>query len=397
MLGHGISSDGVVSLLSHDNIDYDYLDLEEVTSFNYLYVVKSPGIPFDNEIIVGFLKFGVEVITDIELAYRLRKKYYIGVTGSNGKTTTVSLIYDILKTKYDVVCCGNIGYSVCQALVDYEECNIFIVECSSFQLELSKVCFDISVLLNVNPCHIDHHKNFDNYIKAKSNICRYLNENCIFIYNIDDDICKLVSNVTLANKYYFSYYYGDFYVLDNKLYYHDVFIVDVNNYNYGFVYDVMASVIVGINMKIDIDCIGEVINDFKPVKYRFNKINEYIYNDAKSTNPYSTIASLNMLDNVFLICGGYDRGEDLSCLDNYLDKIKMVFCYGETKGKIFDYFCSNNIECFIYNNLEGALKDSLAKRVDEVILYSPMFASYDQFKNYEQRGKLFNELCQKLL
>lgn len=397
VLGHGISSDGVVNLLSHDNIDYDYLDVDEVTSFNYLYVVKSPGIPFDSDIIIGFLKFGIEVITDIELAYRLRKKIYIGVTGSNGKTTTVSLINEILKTKYEVVCCGNIGYSVCQALLDYEDCNIFIVECSSFQLEASKVCFDISVLLNVNPSHLDHHNSFDDYIKAKSNICRYLNNNSIFIYNGDDDICKSVSNITLANKYCFSYCCGDCFIKSNKLYYKSTYIIDVDDFSYGFVYDVMASVLVSVNMGIDIDNIREVIKNFKPVIYRFNKINDYIYNDAKSTNPYSTISALCKLDNVFLICGGYDRKEDLSCLDNYLDKIKKVFCYGDTKNKIFDYFKMNNKECFIYNNLEEALKDSLAKRVDEIILFSPMFASYDQFENYEQRGKIFSELCQKLL
>ena len=197
----------------------------------------------------------------------------------------MSLINEILKTKYEVVCCENIGYSVCQALLDYEDCNIFIVECSSFQLEASKVCFDISVLLNVNPSHLDNHNSFDNYIEAKSNICRYLNNNSIFIYNGDDDICKSVSNITLANKYYFSYCYGDCYIKSNKLYFKSIYIIDVDDFSYGF----------------------------------------------------------------------------------------------------------------IHNNLEGALKDSLAKRVDEIILFSPMFASYNQFKNYEQRGKLFNELCQKLL
>ena len=400
VLGKGVANDGVVLLLEEEKIEYDYLNVTEVTSLNYKYVIKAPGIPMYNELVMGFIKSGIEVITDIELAMRLRKKFYIGVTGSNGKTTTVSLISHILSSKYRVICCGNIGYSVCKALVENKDVDIFIVEMSSFQLECAKIDLDISVLLNVNPCHMDHHQNFKNYIKAKSNICTNQNKDNTFIYCLDDYNCKYISRLCNSNKVSFSInnLLSKCYAYDNKIYYKDKYVMKINNIKEYLLYDIMASILVCMEFDdINLKLIEKRINTFEEVKYRFTKINEYIYNDAKSTNPYSTIASLKELDNVYLICGGYDRFENLNCLYDYLEKIDVVFAYGETRFKVFEFFNRYNKKCFIFNDLKEAFIEAISLRKQQVILYSPMFASFDQFNNYEERGELFNELCKEYL
>ncbi len=124
VLGTGVANDGVVMLLKEEGLDYDYLNIDEVMTFDYQFVVKAPGIPMTEPIIQGFLKKNIRVITDVELAFLLRKKFYIGVTGSNGKTTTVSLIKHILSVKYKTIACGNIGYSLCRALVEHKDAEI---------------------------------------------------------------------------------------------------------------------------------------------------------------------------------------------------------------------------------------------------------------------------------
>lgn len=399
VLGKGIANDGVVLLLEEERIEYDYLNINEVFSFNYKYVVKAPGIPLYNEVIMGFIKCGIEVITDIELAFRLRKKYYIGVTGSNGKTTTVTLINHILKKKYNVVSCGNIGYSICRALVENKEADIFIVELSSFQLECAKIDLDISVLLNINPCHMDHHQTFKNYIKAKSNICMNQNINNIFIYSLDDYNCKVLSKNRNGKKNSFSInnLLADCYVYKDNIYYKNKYIMNIKGYKEYLLNDIMAAILVASNLDINPKDIEKQIKSFEEIKFRFNKINEYIYNDAKSTNPYSTIACLKELDNVFLICGGYDRLENLNCLFDYLDRIDTVFAYGESKEKIYDYFIKHNKICHRFDNLESAFSEAIILRKNQIILYSPMFASFDQFNSYEERGNLFNKLCEEYL
>ena len=170
LLGKGVANNGCERLLKKHNIDYDYLEKNEVQISDYDLIVKSPGIPLDD---IVFTKINGKVITDIELAYRLEKPNLIGVTGSNGKTTVVTMLEHVLKSKYNTIACGNIGYSICDALVDHPNMDFYIVELSSFQLEgVTSVDFMISCILNISLCHIDHHKSFDSYIESKLNICK---------------------------------------------------------------------------------------------------------------------------------------------------------------------------------------------------------------------------------
>ena len=138
----------------------------------------------------------------------------------------------------------------------------------------------------------------------------------------------------------------------------------------------------GITPKI----IKEQLKTFEEVEYRLTKINDFIYNDAKSTNPYSTMAALECFDEVELVCGGYDRKENLSCLQSALPKLKRVYAYGQTKEKVRTYMEENKAFTKAYHD-----------RKEEIILFSPMFASFDNFKNYIERGKYFNEIVLKIL
>lgn len=403
VLGTGVANDGVVMLLKEEGLDYDYLNIDEVMTFDYQFVVKAPGIPMTEPIIQGFLKKNIRVITDVELAFLLRKKFYIGVTGSNGKTTTVSLIKHILSVKYKTIACGNIGYSLCRALVEHKDAEILVVELSSFQLEASLIDFNISVLLNVHPCHLDHHTSYKEYIDSKANLCKNQSSSHYCVYHMDDPILREMVKSISAEQISFSRnsYLAKCYIFDEHIYFQNKKILKINpslKEKTFFLEDVMAaisavSLVKGISSKI----IREQMKSFEEIEYRLTKINSFIYNDAKSTNPYSTMAALECFDSVELICGGYDRKENLDCLKSSLTKLKRVYAYGQTKGKIEKYMQDNNVECLTFNSLDEAFEKAYLDRKEEIILFSPMFASFDGFKNYIERGKYFNEIALKML
>lgn len=401
ILGKGVANDGVELLLKEKNIDYDYLEVEEVKSYDYDYVVKAPGIPFYNDVVKEFSSRDIRVLTDLELGMKLEDKFYILTSGSNGKTTTVSLIYHILKSKFKVVLCGNIGYSFCRALVEHKDKDIFLVEVSSFQLENSYINPNISVLLNVNPCHLDHHLTFRNYTESKEKITINQDEKGFFVYNFNDNIVRKIASKTKAKLVSFSddSVLSKCYLYDGYIYYGNVKIFKIGKYLLNKEYlllDYLAaiSVVMCLN-RMSVRTIRKSLKDFKEIEYRLTKINDYIYNDAKSTNPYSTIAAIKCFDNIYLLCGGYERKEDLSCLKPYLHKIKKVYTFGQSKNKVYNFMTNNNVDVEVFNNLEMAFRKSLNDRTNEIILFSPMYASFDEYKNYVERGTYFNELCKK--
>lgn len=403
VLGKGVANDGVVMLLEEEKIEYEYLNLDELKHYDYTYVIKAPGIPYTEEHIQKFLDLKVSVITDIELACLLRKKFYIGVTGSNGKTTTVSLIQHLLSRKSQAVACGNIGYSVCRALVDHKDADIFVVELSSFQLEHSKIDLNISVLLNVHPCHLDHHSEYKDYIESKANICRYQSASHYCVYLMDDPILRdIVKNVD-SQKISFSRssYLAKCYIHEGYIYYRKNKILKIEDSLAQRSYlleDAMAAIsAVSLVNKITPKIIREQWKTFQQIEYRLTPINDFIYNDAKSTNPYATLAALDCFQSVELVCGGYDRKENLACLKGALSKIKRVYAYGQTKEKIKNFMEENAVECFVFDDLETAFLKAYQDRKEETILFSPMFASFDHFKNYIERGKYFNEIAKKLI
>lgn len=401
VLGKGVSNDGVQLLLKQKQIEFDYLNIEEVEKMDYDLVVKAPGIPYTENLIEQFLELHIKVITDIELAMMLCPKYYICVTGSNGKTTTVTLISQILSTTYSVVTCGNIGYSVCKALTEHEQEQIFVVELSSFQLENATIDPNISVILNAKPCHLDHHSNYQEYLKSKSNITINQSQQHIVVYPYHDNVVKKMIRNSCAKKIAFSAhsYLAQCYVDKGFIYYMGKKILKLSDELKQKDYllaDIMASISVCMQVrKMSPRKIRRGIQEFKGVPFRLERLNSFIYNDAKSTNPYSTIAAISCFSKVSLICGGYDRKENLNCLNDYLPRIKKVYAYGDTKAKVYNYMVDHHVECVCFSSVDEAFEQSLKEHQDEIILFSPMFASFDGFKNYIERGRYFEQLYLK--
>ena len=302
----------------------------------------------------------------------------------------------MLNKKDNAVACGNCGFPISQAALDYKKYRYFVVELSSFQL---KGCYKftpkIAIVTNIKKAHIDYHKNLQDYYESKFKITKNQTRNDYLILNYDCSNTMSLFKNSIATKITFSLdnSEADYYLKNNKIYNKEKFIISIKNKNISEKYNILASCAAARLLGLSIKNIKQAISEFKGVKYRMEKIRPNIYNDAKSTNIFSTIAALKELkSDVFLICGGYDRNEELSGLENYLDSINCVFAYGATKEKIYHYFKLKKKEVYQFNTLSEAVFSALNLHKNEKILYSPMFASYDQYQSFEERGKEFNQI-----
>lgn len=381
-------------------INHDFLKEDEVIRYDYRLVIKGPGIEYETPVMIELINRNIEIITDIEFIYWFLNREYIAVTGTNGKTTTTYLITDILNTQFSAVSCGNCGFPIAQAALDYKLYKYFVIELSSFQLKgVKKFTPKIAVVTNIKQAHLDYHKGVEDYYKSKLNITKNQTKQDYLVMNIDDPNSVLLLKNSEATKITYSlttklatcyFYKGNFYYEKEKICNERI----LKNKTDMFKYDVLAAISVAKLLGVENKNITKALHDFENIKYRLEEIHKGIYNDAKSTNIFSTISALNEFrgKSVFLICGGYDRKEELSGLDLYTSNISKVYTYGETKDKVYNYFKRKKMKVLIFDNLSDATLNALNDRVDEVILYSPMFASYDQYKSYEDRGKEFNKI-----
>lgn len=400
LLGKGISNNALHQFLMKYGIEHDFLKLEEINDFNYDLVIKGPGIFYQEEVIQKFLEKNVMIVTDIEFIYWFLNKEYIAVTGTNGKTTTTYLINDILNLKYSSIACGNCGFPISQAALEYKLYKYFVLELSSFQLKgVVKFTPKIAVVTNIKHAHLDYHGSVEDYYKSKYNITKNQSKNDFLILNLDDEVSMQLFKNSDANKVTFSLNNknSDCYIKKNTFIFKKEKIINkklLKNKTEPFYYDVLAAIcackIVGIENKY----IRKALKRFINVKYRFEEICKDIYNDAKSTNISSTISALKSLNgkDIYLICGGYDRKEDLTVDSNDFKDVKRIYAYGQTKDKLYNIFKRNKIDILVFENLKDATLRALCDRNKEVILYSPMFASYDQYKSFEERGKEFNKI-----
>lgn len=381
-------------------ITHDYLKEEDVKRFDYRLVIKGPGIDYDKEVVKAFIDRNIDVITDVEFIYWFLNRDYIGVTGTNGKTTTTYLITDMLNTQFSAISCGNCGFPISQAALDYRLYKYYVIELSSFQLKgIKKFAPKIAVVTNVKQAHLDYHKSIEDYYKSKINITKNQTKQDYLVLNIDDPTSVLLFKNSEATKITYSLNNKNSTCYYNKgnFYYNKEIVCNIrhlNNKTDIFKYDVMASICVAKLLNVENKNIIKALKNFNNIKYRLESLGKNIYNDAKSTNIYSTISALNEFKNkeVFLICGGYDRKDDLSGLDSNISNIIKVYTYGATKERVYNYFKKKKIEVIMFETLRDATLKALNDRIDEVILYSPMFASYDQYSSYEERGREFNKI-----
>lgn len=403
-------------LLTH-NIAFEEGKHSEEKILNADEVMKSPGIPEKNELVIKIRAKGIEIISEIELAYRYKgDSKIIGITGSNGKSTTTSLIYHICITGgIDCALVGNIGYSFAKQ-VALDPKPLYVAEISSFQLDDIKTfkC-DIAVLLNITEDHLDRYEyKFENYIRSKFNIIKNQTQSDTFIYCADDPVITayIETNPLHSNLLPFTMHYelpkgayisgnNMFIAVDGEKLVTSVYDFAVKGKHNQ--YNTMAAGLAGVTIGIRKDKIREAVENFESLEHRMEHVLTVrgvdFINDSKATNVNSTWYALeSMTQPVILILGGVDKGNDYSTmLELVKEKVKAIVCMGVDNRKIHEAF-GKHVEVMVNT---GSAKEAvhaafhLANKGD-VVLLSPACASFDLFKNYEDRGRQFKEAVKEL-
>ncbi len=380
-------------------------------------IVKSPGIPEKSGIIKELRKREIEIISEIEFAYRHKgDSKIIAITGSNGKTTTTAMIYHLCKeAALDCAMVGNIGYSFARQ-VALQPKKIYVAEISSFQLDDIKTFRpDVAILTNITEDHLDRYEyNFENYIKSKFNIIKYQTGNDVFIYNADDETTIKYLNKFLnsTNPLPISMRKSlpeGAYITNSEMHIkwqNEEMTMSVEDFavkGKHNQYNTMAAGLSAVVMDIRKEKIRDAVQTFESLEHRMEKVAtikgvEFI-NDSKATNTNSTWYALeSMTKPTILILGGVDKGNDYSFIKELVkEKVKAIVCMGVDNRKIHEAF-GNEMELIVNtDNAKDAVQAAFhfADKGD-VVLLSPACASFDLFKNYEDRGKQFKEAVKDL-
>lgn len=385
---------------------------DDILDDSFDYLIKNPGVPIDHKYVLKARELGIEVINEVEMAYRLMPREdvtLIGITGTNGKTTTTTLIYEIIKAAGKRVhLTGNIGYPLCGFLDKLEKDDIIVMEVSCQQLEnLDKFNPDIAVMTNLSEAHIDFLKSYENYKRVKGKIFKNQTKDDVAILNIEnEDVMNLTKDIKSTVKYFSSKnIINGCYIKDKAIYYYDEKIIDLNdiklvgNHNYE---NIMAAIMVVKELNIDNEAINKVLTTFTGVEHRLEFVKEVnkrsFYNDSKATNIKSTQIALASFNRpTILILGGMERHQDFFELKDYMSNVKLIVCYGENKNRIKEFGDTLMIETVVVDNLrEATSKAYELSSENDVILLSPASASWDQYKCFEDRGTEFKNEVLKL-
>lgn len=378
------------------------LDLLDDT---YDVMVKNPGIKYDHPAVVKAKELGMNVINEVELAYGYMNKNVniIGVTGSNGKTTTVTLIYNIMKEAgLPVYLGGNIGTPLCNFVKDIKENEYLVMEISDHQLcDMYEFKTNVSVLTNIYEVHTDFHDSHEKYVNTKKKIFNNHTKGDIAIVNYDNK--EAVDNTEDINstKYYFSKdNKQNVYLENNAIYYRNEKVIDCSEiklkglHNYE---NIMAAISAVKVYGVDNESICKVLRTFGGVEHRIEYVTTIdgidYYNDSKATNCESTKIALKSFNQpTLLILGGLDRGHSFDDLTPCMNNVTYVACYGETKARIKEYCDRIGKDCGVFDNLVNATTACYEKAVKgDVVLLSPACASWDQYKAFEDRGNEFKD------
>lgn len=383
-------------------------------------VVISPGISPNSEIVKKLYSLKLPVISDIELAQYFTKKTIIGITGTNGKTTTTSLITHLINNSGKrAIACGNIGKPLIEA-IDKSDRNTdyYVLEISSFQIYYSPtLACDIAICLNITPDHLDWHESPENYFKTKEKLFLQQNKNSWSVLNYEDNLIRDFK--TKNNIFYFSYTKPDNERLNSIPYicfYEDnllkikekneiTSVINKNELNIIGSHNIenaLAGIAVSRIIGINYTDISSGLKSFKGVEHRLEYIknidSKAFYNDSKATNPEATIKAIEAFHGkkITLILGGKDKKTSLSEMVRTIkNKVSEVILFGEAKDRFFNELINQSFkEIKIVNDLHEVVKTSIKSNTD-IVLFSPACASFDMFKNYEERGKQFKELVSK--
>ena len=409
----------ILHILSTCNIDKAFGpgNLNNLSGFEIIF--RSPScLPTTKELIEEE-KRGAIITTEVEMFMKICPGKIIGVTGSDGKTTTTTLIYEILKQKgYNCYVGGNIGIPLFTKVEEMRPEDIIVLELSSFQLMGMGVSPDIAVITNITPNHLNIHSSYEEYVDSKKNIYKYQNENGILILNFDNEIVRQCGLEAKGKVEFFS--------RRNKL--DNGFIVDEGviklcedkirrhilntrttmikgNHNY----ENICAALLATKSFVDIESAVETVKNFQGVPHRLELVKRVNgvrwYNDSIGTTPIRTIAGLNSFqEEIILIAGGYDKNLDYTPMGRpILNKTKGVILLGQTADKIIEAIekeskiRNKTVDIYKCKTLEQCVE--VAKEMakpGQVVLFSPASASFDMFKNFEERGEKSKELVNKL-
>ncbi|TSB46325.1 UDP-N-acetylmuramoyl-L-alanine--D-glutamate ligase [Alkalicoccobacillus porphyridii] len=375
-------------------------------------IVKNPGIPYSNPILEEAVKRNIPIITEVELAYHISDADIVAITGSNGKTTTTTLITKMLENSGRTpLVAGNIGVVACEVAEQASDDDVIVMELSSFQL-MGTDTFQpkISVLLNIFDAHLDYHGSKQHYIDAKARIQANQEESDYLVYNVDDKEVVAIAETSSATKIGFStrvLHPEGLDIAEGHLRYKQTPIIaleDVMLPGRHNLENILAAVGASILAGSSREQIQHVLKTFGGVQHRLQFVKKHkeraFYNDSKATNILATSKALDAFQQpVILLAGGLDRGNSFDALIPSLSGVKAVVAFGETKHKIAETAQSVDVPSIqVVDVLEAAVHAAYAQSEEgDIILLSPACASWDQFRTFEERGDAFIQAVSKII
>ncbi|TGB00203.1 UDP-N-acetylmuramoyl-L-alanine--D-glutamate ligase [Sporolactobacillus shoreae] len=371
-------------------------------------LIKNPGIPYTNPLVKKAIELGIRVITEVEIASELSEAPFIGITGSNGKTTTTMLLGEMMKgSDLEPIVAGNIGTALTSVVQDLTKKNVIVAELSSFQL-LGTENFHpkVAVVLNIFDHHLDYHGTVENYANAKARITFNQTSNDFLVYNADSErVIHFVAEKTKAEAVPFSTtkrVEKGAYLTDGVIYFRQEKIMNADEMGLPGEHNLqnaLAAVAAARVCDVSAEYIAHVLRTFTGVRHRLQYVDiiqgRTVYNDSKATNILATSKALAAFPGkeIVLLAGGLDRGNTFDALVPDLKKarIKAVLLFGQTTAKLKDACEKAGIPTIRpVENVEAAVPEAFSlSKPGDVILLSPACASWDQYKSFEQRGDIF--------
>ena len=374
------------------------------------YVIKNPGIRNDHKYVILANKLNIPVINEVEFAYHLLPKVkLIAITGTNGKTTTTTLTYNILKEEYGsrVKLAGNIGYPLTSIVDTLKDDDILVMEISCQQLaNLNEFKPDIALLTNLSPAHIDFFGDYETYQNVKLKLFKNQTSKDLAIINLDNPCSMEKTSNLKAKKKYFSLKEKTTasYINSNLMYQDEVIIKRCKMFLKGNhnVSNALGAILICKELKVKNETICKVLENFKGVEHRLEFVKEVnnrkFYNDTEATNIKCTQIALNaFVEPTIIFLGGLERGQDFNELKPFMKNVKLILGIGECRKRVLEFGNSLGIKTIIHKHLKDAFKSAYKNSASgDVILLSPASASWDQYKECEERGAEFKKLVEEL-
>lgn len=375
------------------------------SSFDYL--IKNPGVPIDHKYVLKAKELGIEVINEVEMAYRMlpRDVTLVGITGTNGKTTTTTLTYNILKEAFKerVHLAGNIGYPLCSILDKLKKDDIIVMEVSCQQGEnIKEFKPHIGLFTNIDQAHIDFMKTFEHYKEVKKRMFYNQTSEDIAILNMEnEEVMKELKNIKSITKYFSSKNeINGAYVKNGIIYYYDEEVMKVSDIKIPGVHNLencLGAMMIAKEFNVSNEIIDKVLSEFTGVEHRLEYVDTVndvrYYNDTEATNiKCSQIALSSFSEPTTIILGGLERSQNFDDLIPFMNNVKNIIAIGQCRERVKEFGDKLSIPTYVYEKLEDGFKKSVeVTEKGGIVLLSPASASWDQYKECEIRGAEFKK------